>query len=170
MGRPKADLCSYSPWGCIPIPPPGPPNPLWLPIIPAAGAQTWSDLAMWALGQPNINPVISLFTNFYQPDQASTLADFTPPTAAGLTAEPLGVGMFLGLNPCARAIWQCQPPTWTAGGAGLPVAVWGYYVYCNDPITNLPGLLWAQRLVTHFAFNVAGDTLTFPLTISFGAC
>jgi hypothetical protein len=48
--------------------------------------------------------------------------------------------------------------------------VWGYYVYCTDPITGLPGLLWAQRFPTSFAFLVAGNSLPVPLQLSLAQC
>lgn len=170
MGRPKADLAAYSPWGAVTIPPPAPPTPAWLPVIPAAGVQTWSDLAMWALTLPGVNPKVSLFTNFYQPTQQSVLTDFTAPTAPGLAARALPAAIRGGTNPCARATWTWPVVTFTAGGGGLPVMIWGYYVYCTDPLTNVTALLWAQRLVTAFAFTVAGDALPIPLAVSFGQC
>ena len=81
MGRPKADLAAYSPWGAYPIPLPTAPSPAWLPVVPQAGVLNWSDLAIWALGQPIAQAQVSLFTNFYQPTDTSTLASFTSPTA-----------------------------------------------------------------------------------------
>ena len=170
MGRPKADLASYSPWGAFPIPPPLPPNPLWLPVTPAAGLVAWSDLAMWALGLPGVSPMVSLYTNDYQPTNASVLTDFASPVASGLLPMPIGMAHRVNVNALGRAQWSWPNVVFTAAGAGLPVHVWGYYVYINDPITGLPGLLWAQRFPRSFGFLAAGNSLPIPLNSSWGAC
>lgn len=170
MGRPKADLCSYSPWGCIPIPPPVPPNPLWLPVIPWAGVQTWSDLAMWQLIQPLTGAKVSLFTNFYQPESQSALANFTAPTAGGLLPIQLPTPTRLPVDNCGRARWQFPNIVFTATGPGLPEMIWGYYVYCRDPWTGQAGLLWAQRLINAWGFVSAGQQLSIPLSTSFAQC
>jgi hypothetical protein len=170
MGRPRANLAVYSPFGAIPMPPPAPPDPAWLAVVPAAGVQTWSDLAVYAMGLPTVQPMVSLFTNWYQPTSESTLASFTPPMAAGLAAQALGAPIRGLVNPFGRAVWSWPTALFTAVGAGLPVLVWGYYVYCTDPWTGQPGLLWAQRLVTGFGFTTAGQTLPIPLATSFAQC
>ena len=170
MGRPKADLAAYSPWGSYPVPKPTFPSPLWLPIVPAEGVQTWSDLAVWALGQPQWQAQVSLFTNFYQPDSLSTIASFAAPVAAGLAAQSLPAPVRGGLNACGRANWSWPGVVFTAGGAGLPVLIWGYFVSCVSPFTGLPQVLWAQRLPTSWGFTAGGQSLPIPLAMSFGMC
>lgn len=150
--------------------PPSPPDPLLLPIVPAAGVQAFSDLAMWALQQPAVAGRVGLFTNFYQPQELSTLADFSSPAAAGLADRPLPPAIRGLVNLDGRAAWSWPPVTFTALGAGLPVQVWGYYVYCTDPITGLLALLWAQRFENSFALEVAGDSLPVVLSASFAQC
>jgi hypothetical protein len=170
MGRPKADLSAYSRWGSYPIPPPTPPNPAWLPVVPTEGVQSWGDLAMAALAIPGVDPMVALFSNFYQPTSATTLSELTSPTAPGLLPQALGTPTRLGTDRCGRSNWTFPAVTFTAAGTGLPVQIWGYYVYCNSPWTFAPMLLWAQRLVSSFGFISAGNALTIPLAVSLGAC
>jgi hypothetical protein len=111
-----------------------------------------------------------LFTNFYQPTNASTLSDFTSPVAPGLLPQLLPAAVRNPVPIEGRATWTWPTIAFTAAGGGLPVMVWGYYVYCNDPLTNQPGLLFAQRLVNPWGFVAAGNTLSLPLAVSFGQC
>jgi hypothetical protein len=141
-----------------------------LPVVPTAAVQTWSDLATWALIQAGVAPQASLYTNDYQPDSTTTLAMFLSPIAAGLGPIALPPPVFAGLNACGRARWNWGSVTWTAFGGGLPVLVFGYYVWCTDPITGLPALLWAQRFPNAFGFVNPGDQLTVPLSDSFASC
>ncbi len=170
MGRPRADLSSYSPWGAVPVPPPAAPNPLWLPILPTAGILTLGDLAVWALSQPGVNPICTLFTNEYQPVATSTLANFTPATAPGIGSQPLGAPTRMGVDPYGRANWTWPTLNYMASGGGLPVQIWGWVVSCTDPVTSAPALLWAQRLPGSFAFVAAGNTLPVVLQLSLGQC
>lgn len=168
MGRPKADLSYYGPFGAFPIPPPVPPDPNYLPIVPTASLISLGNLAIWALAQARVAAMVSLYTSFYQPLPTSTLADFTSPIAPGLLPQPLPPATPLGIDPFGNADWTFGPITWTAAGGGLPTPAWGYYVWCTDPITGMATLLWAQRFVTSFVFNVAGNKLTVPLYLSLG--
>ena len=170
MGRPKADLASYSPWGAVPIPPPFPPLPIWLPVVPTAGVQTWADLAMWALRLPGVVGQVSLYTNEYQPVGSTTLADFDTPSAPGLQTQNLGIPIRGGINPGGRSIWTWPLNTFVAAGGGLPVQIWGYYVSCTDPWTGQPALLFAQKFINSFGFINPGDSLPVPLATSFGQC
>ena len=170
MGRPRADLSAYSIWGSYPISAPTPPLAAWLPVIPQAGVQTWSDLAMWALYQPGVDARVSLYTNFYTPSAASTLGDFVSPTAPGLLPQDLPPAIRGMVDTNGRTVWSWPLIPFTSSGGGLPVQAWGYYVYCTDPITHLPALLWAQRLVNSFGFIAPGNTLNIPLSTSFGQC
>ena len=170
MPRQKADRTGYSPFASHPISSPSSPPPELLPVIPAAGLRTMSDLVIWAMQQPAVNAQISLFTNFYQPSPTTTLADLTSPTAAGLEGRSLPIPTYSGLNVDGRTVWTWPATVFTATGPGLPVQVWGYYVSCIDPITGQPGLLWAQRLVHSFGFVNPGDHLDLPLVLSTGQC
>lgn len=170
MGRPKADLTSYSPWGAYPLVTPMPPPSYALPVVPRAGVQTWSDLAMWALQYSEWGAAVSLYTNFYTPDAMSQLSNFTPPTAPGLAAHQLPQPTFIGIDINGRAVWEWPPVNFVAGGPGLPVHVWGYYVYLTDPLTEQLALLYAQRFVNSWAFLTTGDTLPVALATSFAQC
>jgi hypothetical protein len=125
---------------------------------------------LYALQLPIVGAKVGLFTNFYQPQEDSTLASFDAPIAPGLTEKPLPAAIRGGLNVQGRAVWTWPVIDFVAAGGGLPVQVWGYYVYCTDPLTSQLGLLWAQRLVSSFGFVAPGDTLPINLTLSFGEC
>ena len=170
MAHERADLAAYSPWGAYPIPPPVPPDPAWLPVTPAAGSQTFADLIVWALSQNVVLGRVTLYSNFLTPTSASVLADFTPITAAGLGPQLLGAATPGLIDHCGRALWTWPNIVFTAAGGGLPVQAWGYFVSCTDPITGMTALLWAQRLVTPFAFLAAGNALPVPLTLTLGPC
>ena len=170
MGRPRANLAYYSIWGSYPIVLPTLPNPLWLPVVPLQGVATFSDLVIYALSLPIVDARVSLFTNFFQPQENSVIANFTAPTAAGLAAQALPAAVSAGQNNCGRSNWSFPGLVFTAAGAGLPVQIWGYYVYCTDPITGVSALLWAQRLQNSFAFTAGGQTLPVPLSLSLAQC
>jgi len=170
VGRPRADLASYSPWGAIAVPPPSPPSPNFLPVIPQAGLIAMGDLVIWAMQQPAVAPQCQLYINEYVPTASSTLASFTITTAGGLGAQSLGVPTNLGIDHWGRADWQWPTLTYTATGTGLPILVWGYVVSCTDPITGMPAILWAQRLPTGFGFVAPGDSLPLVLRLSLGQC
>lgn len=170
MGRPRANLADYSPWGAVPVPPPGPPDPAWLPVVSAEGMQTWSDLAIWALQFIQSGAEVALFTNFYQPQSDSTYANFILATAAGVGPQTLPAAVSKGINPAGRALWKWPVVTFTASGAGLPELIWGYVVSCIDPFSGQRQMLWAQRLVNSFGFVNPGDALPIPLALSLGQC
>jgi hypothetical protein len=170
MGRPHADLASYSPWGAVPIPPPHAPPAFWLPTISAAGLQTFGDLAIWALFRPSVFPIVQLYTNFYTPTTTSVIADFTSAAAPGLYAQPLPAAVYKGIDANGRADWEFPGLVFTAGGSALPVMVQGYWVQCSDPVTGVPGFLWAQQFPAPFAFLTGGDSLPVPLALSIGQC
>jgi hypothetical protein len=170
MGRPKADLCSYSPWGCVPIPKPEPPNPLWLPLVPNAAVQTWSDLAVFAMGLNIVEPWLAPFVNFYQVNSESTLANFTASTDSSLRPQRIAAPTFGGLNDCGRAIWNWPAVTFTADLAAVGTILWGWYAYCTDPITGLQALLQCQNFPTAVPIIAAGQTVPISMQAAFGQC
>jgi hypothetical protein len=170
MGRPKADLTTYSPWGAYPLVTPMPPPSYALPVVPREGVQTFSDLAIWALQFPQVQAYCGLYTNVWTPTPMDHLSNYTFATAPSIFPKLLPTATFIGIDINGRAVWEWPPLDFVADGPGLPVQVWGYAVYCTDPVTKQQVLLWASRFVNSFAFVNPGDTLPLALATSFAQC
>lgn len=140
------------------------------PIIPNAGLLTFSDIVMsWIGGGANAAKV-HLFSNDYAPDAATTLSSFAEASNAGLTARPTPTPTRLGLDPLGRVDWIFPTVSFTITAGPYPAYVFGFWVDCTDPETDLTGLLWAQRFPTGFVFRQAGDAIQVNMFQSFGQC
>lgn len=143
---------------------------MFFPVIPVAGEETYSDLVMgWISGGANAAK-IHLYANDYVPDRTTVLANFVEATNPGLTAKALPVAVKVGSDPRGRFNWTFPTITFTITAGPYPAYVFGFWVDCNDPVTGLTGLLWAQRFPTGFAFHAGGDSLPVNIFQSFGQC
>ena len=136
------------------------------PLIPYAGRLAFGDMIANSIANGGLNSQVAIFINDIFPSRLSALGDFNPCLAAGLTRKPLPAVTPLGVDPSGRAQYQFATLNYTAGGPGLPVVGYGYYVSFDDPITGLPALAWCQRWDVPFAWINPGDN--YPLNLSLG--
>lgn len=136
-----------------------------LPVIPDAGNVTFMTALLLQLKSGANDAKVHLYTNNLAPVRETVLTDFTEAVAAGLEALATPAAVDVGINAAGVDVWTFSPLTWSAGGSGLPVVVYGYYVDWLNPITLQRQLWWAQKFDVPQALTGAGQTVSFTLSI-----
>lgn len=100
--------------------------------------------------------VIRLFMNNITPAETDVLATYTEAVFVGYTPLVMA-GVDWTITPGAPTEAVGTQQVFTAGGPGLPVLIYGYYMTRTGP-TGL--LMWAERFTTGpFNLQSAGDEI-----------
>lgn len=148
----------------MPAPVPAPPL-LYPPVIPDQGVQAFMDIVISAIRGGGLVSRVHLFQNWYTPNRLTTLVPFVEATFGGYGAQVLGQPFAGNLTPEGLQPWTWPMSTWTATGAGLPQAIYGFWVDVLDPITLTTRVLWTQRFVAPVVLVAAGNPVQFTLSL-----
>lgn len=148
------------------MPAPAPPPPLlYPPVIPDQGVEAFMDIVIAAIRNGGLTSRVHLFQNWYTPNRLTTPALFVEATFGGYGAQVLGQPLPGNFTPAGLQPWTWPMSTWTATGAGLPQAIYGFWVDAVDPITNQPRVLWTQSFVNPVVLVAAGNPVKFTLSL-----